>query len=212
MVFFNDPLAQPDHAERAVRMALHMRDQLDLLCRGLAQAALSEITAGIGISTGFVTVGNFGSPIRIDYTVIDNHVNLVSRLADDAAPGEILISERTLALQPRDLVTVTNHHRPQYSESLRPLRIPGALDTRTTLCAGLVRIGCGSMSDWVFESYGVLWGELMFVMHDADHLRDVNRGRADWFASLDLPGLRVLDWVLATATSTWSSVGVATGS
>lgn len=49
------------------------------------------------------------------------------------------------------------------------------------------------MSDWVFESYGGLWGELMFVMHDPDHLRAVNRGRADWFASLDLPGWRVLD-------------------
>jgi class 3 adenylate cyclase len=40
----------------------------------------------------------------MDYTAIGNHVNLASRLAGDAAPGEILISERTLALLPEDLV------------------------------------------------------------------------------------------------------------
>jgi len=128
MVFFNDPLAQPDHAERAVRMALHMRDQLDLLCRELTQAALSEITAGIGISTGFVTVGNFGSPTRIDYTVIGNHVNLASRLADDAAPGEILISERTLALLPRDLVTVERAEERALKGVTRPIKLYRVVD------------------------------------------------------------------------------------
>jgi class 3 adenylate cyclase len=104
MVFFNDPIPQEDHAERAVRMALQMQVELGLLCRELSEAALGEITAGIGISTGFATVGNFGSPNRMDYTAIGNHVNLASRLAGDAAPGEILISERTLALLPEDLV------------------------------------------------------------------------------------------------------------
>lgn len=104
MVFFNDPLPQDDHAERAVRMALEMQKELDELCRSMSKAALGEITAGIGISTGYVTVGNFGSPSRMEYTAIGNHVNLASRLADEAAPGEILISERTLALLPGGLV------------------------------------------------------------------------------------------------------------
>jgi class 3 adenylate cyclase len=104
MVFFNDPLPQHDHAERAIRMALDMQRELIELRKDLNRAALIEITAGIGISTGFVTVGNFGSPNRMDYTVMGNYVNLASRLADDAAPGEILITERTLALLPEDLV------------------------------------------------------------------------------------------------------------
>ncbi len=104
MVFFNDPLPQEDHAERAVRMALDMQRELVELRTQLASASLMNIVAGIGISTGFVTVGNFGSPNRMEYTVIGNHVNLASRLADDAAAGSILVTERTLALIPEGLV------------------------------------------------------------------------------------------------------------
>ncbi|MBT8250354.1 MAG: HAMP domain-containing protein [Acidimicrobiia bacterium] len=104
MVFFNDPVPQPDHAERAVTMALNMQKELVELRTDLRASAFVEITAGVGISTGFVTVGNFGSPARMDYTVMGNHVNLASRLAGDAGPGEILISERTLALLPTGFV------------------------------------------------------------------------------------------------------------
>ena len=107
MVFFNDPVPQEDHAERAVRMALEMQKELVELRAQLASAALVEITAGAGVSTGFVTVGSFGSPSRMEYTVIGNHVNLASRLADDAAPGEVLITDRTLALLPDGLVDAT---------------------------------------------------------------------------------------------------------
>ena len=49
------------------------------------------------------------------------------------------------------------------------------------------------MSDRAFESFEGLWGELMFVMHDPEHLQFVNTGRGDWFESLDIPGRRVLD-------------------
>jgi len=45
----------------------------------------------------------------------------------------------------------------------------------------------------VYEDYASLWGELMFVMHDPEHLRLVNSGRADWFEALGTPGRRVLD-------------------
>lgn len=123
MVFFNDPLPQTDHAERAVRMALKMQHVLDDLCREMSRAALGEITAGIGISTGYVTVGNFGSPNRMEYTAIGNHVNLASRLADEAAPGEILISERTLALLPSGLVTAEPAGERTLKGVNRPVRL-----------------------------------------------------------------------------------------
>lgn len=123
MVFFNDPLPQEDHAERAVRMALKMQLVLDDLCRRLSRAAFAEITAGIGISTGFVTVGNFGSPTRLEYTAIGNHVNLASRLADEAAPGEILVSERTLALVPRGIVTAEPAGERRLKGVNRPIRL-----------------------------------------------------------------------------------------
>lgn len=49
------------------------------------------------------------------------------------------------------------------------------------------------MPDRIYEDYASLWGELMFVMHDPEHLLKVNEGRADWFESLEPPGRRVLD-------------------
>ncbi len=123
MVFFNDPLPQPDHAERAVKMALAMQAELVELRKDLTAAAFVEITAGVGISTGFVTVGNFGSPARMDYTVMGNHVNLASRLAGDAGAGEILISERTLALLPGGVVEVEPAGERNLKGVQRPIRL-----------------------------------------------------------------------------------------
>ena len=96
MVFFGNPVAYEDHAERAVRTALEMRARLgELQERWMAQTR-EFLTMGIGITTGYVTVGNIGSPSRMDYTVLGNQVNLASRLADAAKGGQILVSERTL--------------------------------------------------------------------------------------------------------------------
>jgi class 3 adenylate cyclase/HAMP domain-containing protein len=106
--FFGDPIPFEDHAERAVVTALEMRQRLrDLRTRGSVHPD-EELNVGIGISTGYVTVGNIGSPTRTEYTVIGNHVNLASRLAQIAGPDQILVSERTLAVPAvRDRVHAT---------------------------------------------------------------------------------------------------------
>ncbi len=57
-------------------------------------AAAFEI--GIGVATGWMTVGDIGSSSRSDYTVLGNEVNLAARLADKAAARQILVSERTM--------------------------------------------------------------------------------------------------------------------
>jgi class 3 adenylate cyclase/CHASE3 domain sensor protein len=96
--FFGDPIPFDDHAERAVVTALEMRQQLrDLRSKWPLQRD-EDLNVGIGISTGYVTVGNIGSDTRTEYTVIGNHVNLASRLARLAGPDQILVSERTLAV------------------------------------------------------------------------------------------------------------------
>ena len=56
------------------------------------------MNVGIGVSTGYVTVGNIGSATRTEYTVIGNQVNLASHLAQVAGPDQIVVSERTLAV------------------------------------------------------------------------------------------------------------------
>jgi class 3 adenylate cyclase len=96
MVFFGDPVPQLDHAERAVRMAFEMRERMTELRGRWLRKYHDAFEIGIGIATGWVTVGDIGSAARSDYTVLGNEVNLASRLADRADPGQILITERTM--------------------------------------------------------------------------------------------------------------------
>jgi class 3 adenylate cyclase len=97
MVFFGDPVPQEDHAKRAVLMSLEMRERMAELQERWLRRYHQAFKIGIGISTGWVTVGDIGSPARSDYTVLGNQVNLASRLADRAESGQILVTERTMA-------------------------------------------------------------------------------------------------------------------
>lgn len=96
MVFFGDPMPQEDHAERAVRMAFDMRERMSELQERWLHKYHEAFKIGIGIATGWVTVGDIGSAVRSDYTVLGNEVNLASRLADRAEAGQILVTERTM--------------------------------------------------------------------------------------------------------------------
>jgi class 3 adenylate cyclase len=104
MVFFNDPIEQPDHIERAARMALAMRESLGEL-RESWQRKGYRIDMGIGIHTGYATCGFVGYEGRRDYGVIGRVTNLASRLSDTAPSGEILISSRVRAELPEAFVT-----------------------------------------------------------------------------------------------------------
>jgi len=66
MVFFGDPVSIPDHAERAVRLAIDMQRKIDHL-REEWLAYGHDLTIGIGINTGYMTVGNIGSEFHRDY-------------------------------------------------------------------------------------------------------------------------------------------------
>jgi class 3 adenylate cyclase len=122
MVFFGDPIPYEDHAERAVKMALEMRATMERLRQQWLQDRGEALSIGIGISTGYVTVGNIGSPSRLEYTVLGNHVNLASRLAGRADAGQILISDRTLAAV-RDLVDAREIDQVELKGVSRPIKI-----------------------------------------------------------------------------------------
>ncbi len=93
MVFFNDPVDQPDHVERAGRMALAMRADMQRLREGWLRKGY-QIDVGMGIHTGYATCGFVGYEGRRDYAVIGNVTNLAARLSAAAAGGEILITAR----------------------------------------------------------------------------------------------------------------------
>jgi class 3 adenylate cyclase len=95
MVFFNDPLPMPDAAERAVRMAVAMRDRAGELAARWHRKGY-ELDLGIGIAKGFATIGAIGFEGRWDYGAIGTVTNLAARLCGEAKPGQILISPRLL--------------------------------------------------------------------------------------------------------------------
>jgi class 3 adenylate cyclase len=91
MIFFNDPVLQDDHVERAVRMAIAMRDRFDVLAAGWAQRG-HQLGFGVGIDTGFATLGRIGFEGRYDYGMVGTAVIRASRLSSAAGPNQILLS------------------------------------------------------------------------------------------------------------------------
>ncbi|MEM7406465.1 MAG: adenylate/guanylate cyclase domain-containing protein [Pseudomonadota bacterium] len=94
MVFFNDPVPCPEPAVTAVTLALAMRAGVADLQVGWNRRGYG-LGFGVGVATGFATIGIVGFEGRFDYTANGNAVNLASRLCDHAANGEILVSRRT---------------------------------------------------------------------------------------------------------------------
>ncbi len=95
MVFFNDPMPVPNPAERAIRMALAMRDRVRTLTDKWRKQGI-ELGFGVGIAKGHATLGAIGFEGRWQYGAIGTVANLASRLCDEAKPGQILISRRVL--------------------------------------------------------------------------------------------------------------------
>jgi adenylate cyclase len=96
MVFFNDPVEIPNPAERAIRMALAMRDVVaDLAARWRKRGW--DLALGVGIAQGFATIGAIGFEGRLDYGAIGTVTNLAARLCGEAAGGQVLVSARVAA-------------------------------------------------------------------------------------------------------------------
>lgn len=96
MTFFNDPVLQPDHAIRAVRLATAMREGFAVL-RDEWRRRGYTLELGIGIATGYATLGRIGFEGRYDYGGVGRVIIHAARLSADAAPGEILIAQGTYA-------------------------------------------------------------------------------------------------------------------
>jgi adenylate cyclase len=104
MVYFNDPLPCPDHAPRGVKLALAMRQAVISLREDWKRRGVN-LGAGIGLATGYATIGAIGFEGRQDYTAIGPVTNLAARLCSEAQHGQILVSDRVLTLV-KDLVSV----------------------------------------------------------------------------------------------------------
>lgn len=106
LLFFGDPETRgvQEDAKACVMMAIAMQRRMRQLEQEWRNRGLERpFRIRMGISTGFCTVGNFGSQDRMDYTIIGNEVNLASRLESVAEVGSILLAQETNALV-RDIV------------------------------------------------------------------------------------------------------------
>jgi class 3 adenylate cyclase len=95
MIFFNDPVPVPDGPERAVRMAVAMRERVDELLVKWHKRGY-ELDLGIGIAQGYATIGAIGFEGRMDYGAIGTVTNMAARLCGEAKPRQILVSQRVM--------------------------------------------------------------------------------------------------------------------
>ena len=96
MIVFNDPIPCDDHTARAVRLALDMRERVDQLAKQWARVG-HALGFGIGIASGYATLGQVGFEHRREYTAIGSVINLASRLCGEAKAGQIVISQRAFS-------------------------------------------------------------------------------------------------------------------
>ena len=100
LVIFNAPIEQPDHAERALRCAIAMQLEMDVVNEWNHAHQLTAIEMGIGVHTGVVVAGNIGSELRQKYGVVSVPVNLTARIEGYTVGGQILASGTTADLVP----------------------------------------------------------------------------------------------------------------
>ncbi|ABD05602.1 adenylate/guanylate cyclase [Rhodopseudomonas palustris HaA2] len=118
MILFNAPIPFADHTRRAVKMAVEMRDALATLTEKWSHRGHS-LGFGIGIAVGYATIGQVGFEHRLEYAAIGSVTNLASRLCAEAAPGQIIVSQRAYAMvedwaeaQPIEPLTLKGFSRP----------------------------------------------------------------------------------------------------
>lgn len=102
VAFWNAPISVPDHAARGVQAALQIQEALAELRPKFEREYGVVVRTRIGLHSGPVSVGNFGSTARFNYTVIGDAANLASRLegANKYFGTEIMVSARTKELAP----------------------------------------------------------------------------------------------------------------
>lgn len=123
MAFFGAPIAHADHAKRACVSALAMRGALNPLHEKWNKEGRPLLDFCVGISTGEMIVGNFGSKDRFDYTVIGDNVNLGSRLesANRIYGTKILVDEPTFLMIPDNTFTFRKIDRIRVKGKSKPV-------------------------------------------------------------------------------------------
>ena len=129
-ILFNDPVPIPNPSERAVRMALAIREHVGRMAKDWVKRGY-ELSLGIGIAQGFATIGAIGFEGRWDYSAIGTVTNLAARLCGEAPGDQILISQRVYAgvetlleVGPHEVMTLKGFRRPVIAYRVHGLKAP----------------------------------------------------------------------------------------
>lgn len=95
MAVWGAPVAQADHAERALKAAEDMLRFIEPAAEIWKESYGVEIRLAVGINSGAAIVGNIGSGKRMEYTAIGDVVNVAARLESMARPNQILVGPTT---------------------------------------------------------------------------------------------------------------------
>ncbi len=101
LILVGAPLAIPDHARVSLEIAERIRDEGRALTKRWSTTR-GRLGIGVGVASGFVTLGVIGSDSRLEYTAVGPAVNLASRLCEEARDKEILVAPRTAELAGRE--------------------------------------------------------------------------------------------------------------
>jgi len=122
LVLFGAPESTDDHdqALRAVRMAVEMQEAMGPLNQRWESAGIPQaLRVRMGVNTGVVTVGNFGSAERTKYTALGKQVNIAARIQSHCEPGKVLVSHPTwllvrdeIACTPKGELALKGLHKP----------------------------------------------------------------------------------------------------
>jgi adenylate cyclase len=132
MAVFGAPIAQPDHADRALAAAAEMTEErLPQFNAWLRQRGLGDgFAMGIGLNTGPIMSGNVGSARRLEYTAVGDTVNTASRIEGltKETPYSVFVADATYSLLTArtDLVDVGEHEIRGRTRTLRIWALPSA--------------------------------------------------------------------------------------
>jgi adenylate cyclase len=206
MAFWNAPLDDPSHESDACSAALDMLERVDALNKerereaSEAGARFVPIRVGIGINTGRCVVGNMGSELRFQYTVMGDSVNLASRLEGQTAVHgvPILIGSRTaaavseqFALLQVDTMRVRGKQEPEVIYTiLGRADVAQSNDYKSLQDFWSQMLTCYRKQDWsgvneqidrcrsVGEKFGL--GELLNLYRERSLKLSINPPPADW--------------------------------
>lgn len=96
VIIFNDPIPCDNHVQKAVRMTLEMRDRVKVLRQSWLKQGY-DLDLGVGMASGYATLGTIGFEGRMDYGTVGNLPNLAARLCAEAKGGQILTDQKTMS-------------------------------------------------------------------------------------------------------------------